>query len=630
MYKLSVPVNLCRFREKRQAYLRELKRIGAQRVMLCGPINDVFCRENDAYAHPDWLKEDVKILKENGYETVFWVGGFGHGEPLAGQQDRRLEYTLIAGSDGVTTNAFCPLDENFHRDFAEGLKELAKAQPDAIMLDDDFRISARAYRFGCCCEKHMARYREALGEEITGEELEKRVFSGGPNRYRQAYLQVLGDSVREFAKYIRRELDTVAPHISMSACACFGTWGNDGFTSIEIAKILAGQGKPFLRTFGAPYHYKRQNVLRGIERTRMQAAWCRDSGIEVFAEGDVYPRPRYNTPARTAELYDTALTAAGETDGILKYVFDYNRDIEYDMGYVNLHIKNAPVRQAVAALFAEKKTAGVRVFEQMDKLPMWEFPAVPEEEVRKYLEKEELGGNPAELLSHNAIPTVWTAGGEYPVAVFGENARYIQEEDLKNGAFIDAVAAGILQSRGIDTGFVSSCLATFHAESFPDHELPQIGLEQVRLHKMEVSPRAVVLSYLQPGNTPGAYLYENRKGQRFYCIAYDLYNCRTEANYACDYYRQDQMVRGLQWLCGKPLPAVCTGHPHLYLLAARGEGSMSVLLMNHFMDEILSPEITLDKEYRELTCVNCTGKLEGRKVILSDVMPYGIAAFEVK
>lgn len=630
MYKLSVPVNILRFRAQKDAYLQELRKINPQRIMLCGSVNDIFDTACDAYTHLPQLQEEVMLLKENGYEVVFWVGGFGHGEPLAGESAKAVRYTLITGSDGAVTNAYCPLDEDFRKDFAAGLKQLAKAQPDGIMIDDDFRISARAYNLGCCCEKHMELYRKALGEDVRREDMEKLVFTGGPNRYREVFLRVLGDSVRDFAKYIRAELDTVAPHIPMSACACFGTWGNDGFHSIEIAKILAGENKPFLRTFGAPYHYKRQNVIRGIERTRMQTAWCKGSGIEVFAEGDVYPRPRYNTPARTAEIYDTVLLASGENNGILKYVFDYNRELEYDRGYVNLHVKNAPIRQGVAELFAGKKTVGVRVFEKMDKLPLWELPETLDKEVLTYLKKEELGGTPAELLSHNAIPTVWDLTEDYPVAVFGENARHISLDDLKNGAFIDPLAAQILQSRGIDCGLVSTQLSAFSQEKFPGHDLPQIGLDAVRLHKMEVSSSAKVLSTLQPGDAPGAYLYENGKGQRFYCIAYDLYNTQTVPNYACDYYRQNQMVDALEWLCGKKLPAVCLGNPHLYCMTAKSGDKLSVLLINHFMDEILTPEIRLDKAYSTIRFVNCTGTLEGDKVSLSEISPYGVAAFEVQ
>ena len=57
---------------------------------------------------------------------------------------------------------------------------------------------------------------------------------------------------------------------------------------------------------------------------------------------------------------------------------------------------------------------------------------------------------------------------------------------------------------------------------------------------------------------------------------------------------------------------------------------MAVAVANVFLDDIYSPEIILDKEYNEIKFINCTGRLEGDKVILSDMTPYGFAAFEVK
>lgn len=78
------------------------------------------------------------------------------------------------------------------------------------------------------------------------------------------------------------------------------------------------------------------------------------------------------------------------------------------------------------------------------------------------------------------------------------------------------------------------------------------------------------------------------------------------------------------------LPAVSLKNPYLYLLSASDKDSMSVLLLNIFEDEIESPEILLNRVCRELECIGCTGGIEGDKVILSELSPYGIAAFEVK
>lgn len=56
----------------------------------------------------------------------------------------------------------------------------------------------------------------------------------------------------------------------------------------------------------------------------------------------------------------------------------------------------------------------------------------------------------------------------------------------------------------------------------------------------------------------------------------------------------------------------------------------AVLLANVHLDDVFAPEIQLDQPYKEIRFLNCTGKLAGDRVVLSDLPPYGIAAFEVK
>ena len=66
------------------------------------------------------------------------------------------------------------------------------------------------------------------------------------------------------------------------------------------------------------------------------------------------------------------------------------------------------------------------------------------------------------------------------------------------------------------------------------------------------------------------------------------------------------------------------------MVASKNEKAMSVALANIFLDDIYEPVVRLDKEYSEIRFVNCTGRLEGDTVYLSDIPPYGFVAFEVK
>ena len=57
---------------------------------------------------------------------------------------------------------------------------------------------------------------------------------------------------------------------------------------------------------------------------------------------------------------------------------------------------------------------------------------------------------------------------------------------------------------------------------------------------------------------------------------------------------------------------------------------MSVGLWNIFPDEIFEPIVELDRDYSEIEFINCSGRLEGSRVYLSEMAPYSVAGFEVK
>ena len=101
-------------------------------------------------------------------------------------------------------------------------------------------------------------------------------------------------------------------------------------------------------------------------------------------------------------------------------------------------------------------------------------------------------------------------------------------------------------------------------------------------------------------------------------------------NYFNNYYRQKQIIDNIPWLCGRKIPAVSFKNPNLYILASKKKDAMSVALANITLDDVLEPIVQLDREYNEIRFVNCEGRLEGDKVYLKDMTPYGFAAFEVK
>lgn len=57
---------------------------------------------------------------------------------------------------------------------------------------------------------------------------------------------------------------------------------------------------------------------------------------------------------------------------------------------------------------------------------------------------------------------------------------------------------------------------------------------------------------------------------------------------------------------------------------------MVVGLWNFFVNTVIEPIVELSKEYSEIVFINCDGILDGDKVYLTDISPFGFVAFEVK
>lgn len=618
-------------------YLQQFRAAGITRVMICG-LGEIKTGEGAIYDEPDRVEQLIRRLKNDGLEVCAWLNALGHGALLAHADPKEDQdpfgFTHITGLDGRhSKHGLCPADPRLRAHFAKSIARVAAMGPDMIMLDDDFRLNVRdtTYDIGCFCDYHMNELCRRLGEAVTREELYEKAFTGGENRYRSTWMALMREALLGFAKEMREAVDKVDPRVRLGACACYDTWDMDGTDCIELARAFAGNTKPFIRTIGAPYHDRR--VAAAVECTRMQANWCGSApDIEIFAEGDVYPRPRYTVPAAQLELFDLALLCTGCVDADQKYMFDYSRRVGYEKGYVARHLKNAPKRVELSDIFKGKTPVGVRVFEPLHKMRSWDMPAEKPMPVGRYIHKN-FYSKSARMLTEQAIPTAYTDTG-YPVILFGESARHVPLEALQNGALLDAGAAAILAGRGVDVGLISAESATFNGEYFKDVDDRIIGYGALPFMRMQTASTAEVDSLLLPENVPGAYFYENAAGQRFFVLALNAYAAvpNTLQPYQNSYYRGLQLQKALQRVSKKPIPAVCTGNPYLYMICAKSaEGDvMSVALFNIFEDEVIAPEVTLDAAYKSARFVNCAGNLAGNRITLSDIPPFGFAAFEVK
>ena len=619
MYRLSVPVTLAACERYGTArYIARLRQMDAARVLI-----SIGSYETDGEARENTLaslKICIREFRQAGFETGVWLWAF--------MIKADKQYAHITSPNGaVCADQVCPSDAAFRRFAADYAAALAACGPDLLLYDDDYRYGFLPCGLGCACEHHRQYMTDLLDGAPLPEDLGGAVFGGGPNKYRSAFLRANGHFLRQFARDMRAAVDKVDPKIRIGLCACMDVWDFSGVTADELSRLLAGRTKPLLRLIGAPYWSPTRTfgcrLQDVIELERMESAWCAD-GVELISEGDCYPRPRFACAAARLEGFDVALRAAGATDGILKYVFDYSAAPDYEPGYVDRHLKNKAFYGAIDAFFRGKQGTGLRIYESRNK---FEQMTVADRYAGKDDVQNDFFSPAARLATGCSLPTVYEGCGVAGIA-FGENARALTADAIGSGLILDLRAAEILRERGVDTGLAHVGAATSAQEEYFPAQDEYCSLNGAELYEIKVKDGAVIDSFgvVDGRRIIASYRYVNADGQRFLVFAFDGY-CAGDHAFR-QYARARQLARAVRFF-GKTLPAFLPGCPEAYLLCSEDDSEKAVLIGNFFEDGIENAEITVGEGYRRAEFANCAGRLDGNRVVIERIAPFACAAFRV-
>lgn len=582
------------------------------------------------------LAEIVRFLRANGYRVgiYFWSlwltdldrATLEREVMVSAKGKPRISNTALNSNEPRLSGFLCPTSSKIEL-MLDIVRCAARLSPDLILLNDDLGYTTYLKSIGCYCERHMERLAARLGTTISREALCEAVSSGGPSELREAWLALQGETIEDYARKIRSAIDEVDRSIRCGFCCVMSNWETDGVSVERVTKLLAGETKPLLRLIGAPYWAAKQTwgnrLQHTVELTRMEAAWIEDREIELIAEGDVYPRPRHRVPASFLEHYHTALCAAGCCDGIFKLMLDYTSSLGYERGYLERHMENQTLYSQIDRIFRDKTATGVRVYERMNKAEDADFTGIADPETYA---SNLFFSYAARFLSDNSVPTTYEGKDRVGIA-FGENARNLPTEALKNGLVLDIRAARILMERGIDVGLESiGEVLLNNILYFPDED-ERILTNYRGAAAYELCPRAGarVVTYSVNGERsyPDAIEYENAAGQRFLVYAFDA--AFTDENRYRNYCTQRQLFASLAWLSRKAMPMACLGNPDLYAICKENAQGVAIGLWNMFADEIPHPEITLSRPYQSAEFIHCEGTLKGDRLLLSAMPAYGFA-----
>lgn len=623
----------------------------AQELMRCGVRDIALAVEQDFSSNKNWglLKELISYFEEKDFEVIVWMGEMmGHAR-MDAKADKGKFMHLKTLETGVPSEAYCLLDEDFITYCCNWIKDVAKAGAKTILIDDDYRLGTWNGT-GCCCDLHMKMVRDALGENISLEELRDRVLKGEKNRYRDIWMQVQTQAMNFFARRLREAVDEVSSCIRIGTCLAYDAWDNGGDV-VERLKILAGNTRPLVRTYGAPYHAYNGMFCKMplaavvdnplgfvVEKVRQQGAWLKNKGIEVIAEGDTFPRPRIATPASYLECFDMIVRADGNYHGNLKYMLDYVSSASYESGYVDAMISNKDNYEIINKVFKNGVAKGLCPYVRPDIFQNADMGD-------KICNSEEyftpLNGPALKLCAVNGLPTTYEDEGVQ--VVFGENARMIPLEKLRNGALIDIVAAKILKNRGVDVGLQSEEDITFEEGASITSSLNEYFKDENEYvclwgwggqKRIEISKSAVVKTqiYLNGvSSVVGSYVYKNSQNQKFLVFNFDAWECRNYLGYFDSYARKFEIINFLSEI-EHPLNAYIEGnYPNLYMMVKEQEGTTSIGIWNLFPDKAKNIVLKTIKPYRQVIFHNCKGQYYDGKIHIEDTLfPYEFFALELK
>ncbi len=624
MYKISVPItNRNIKRAGREKLLEMLREFNAERVFLA--LSNYELDPDVQRSIFEELADNCAYFKAHGFEVGAWVWTFW----IKGAHS----FCNMRGIDGTEINEFiCPTDNNFVNFAKEYIKNIAKSGVDIIMFDDDFRYAFLGNSPACLCDNHIKMINDMTGQDLTREQIYKQIMQGGKNIYRDAYIKANGDAFREFARQMRTAVDEIDPKKRLGACACLSSWDIDGIEARELAQILAGNTKPFVRLIGAPYWAVRKSwgcrLADVVELERMESAWTRDSDIEIMAEGDVFPRPRTLCPASFLEGFDTAIRAAGVTDGILKYGLDYCSTADYETGYLAYHQRNRGLYQKIEEAFKNKTACGVRIYEYQNKFRDMHMDSLCQKPEYMFFSAA------ARTFAYNTIPTTYEGTGVCG-AVFDENARHVPFDALSGGMIIDAIGAKILSERGVDVGITrfGDEVADGVEEHFLHNNNHILSLGS-KIFDIDINKNAKVLSDIKTskGILPVSFIYENAQNQRFLVLNINtrIQSKEANSNLLYHYERARQYADVIPWLSGKKLPAFVYGCPSMYIQCKKDEQSLTVGLWNFFEDTAFAPTVEIFGEYSDIEFICGGGTLSGNRVNLNDIAPFGFCGFVLK
>ena len=405
------------------------------------------------------LADEIRFFHDAGYPVAVWTTSLGYGPMDDADFLRRFpKHRPLRSIEGGKA-AVCATDTDNREAIADNVRDFLRAGAKTILFDDDL-VQACRPGICCVCDEHLRRIAAKMGVESVTPEQVREAYSGRPNKLRTACLDVMGESLMEFCRAMRKAADEVDPDATLATCLSISQFDLDGVDVPEMVRTLAGRNtRPFVRLSGATYWVRHPRNARNfgqglggvVEFIRWQAALMRSAGIVALDENDPYPRDIGVVPEGMCEAYDRAMIAEGD---VVRNKYVLRRNVKTNKGidpeYLAAHLAGIDEAKKIEERFRGASPVGFEVFAPQHLLRDATLPEkyIGRRELVKFFSQPMAGI----LLAANGAPTRYDRDTGAPLAAFGPAAAKLPEAWLSRGVVLDLEGARLMQERGVDVG----------------------------------------------------------------------------------------------------------------------------------------------------------------------------------
>jgi len=557
-----------------------------------------------------------KKLDEMGVPNgVLVQASIGHAWKLSQMFPFQQVVALNSGEEMYTA---CPFDKGFKEYAFNFMSRIAKSNPDHIMLDDDFRLTARKGK-GCGCPLHMARFNELVGTNFTREEFWNLVSSATSitgvdeqtERYNKIMLEVHRESLVETVKIMRDGIDSVNAKIPGSYCCC----GNNAEFAEEIAGIMAGKDNPVILRINNGRYCKHDNMM--ITHTFFRAACQIEKVIDkvdvILAETDTCPQNRYSTSAMGLHTHFTGTILEG-AQGAKHWITRLTAyEPESGKAFRKVLAKHKGFYTELSRVVKGVKWRGARIT----------FP----ERYSSLFGKPESDyyGWSVCALERLGIPVYFSSKNSGVLCLEGEGVKLLSDEKLKeilSGKVILASdSAKIIQERGLGE-YLGVEVFEWEGKHPSVEYLPipknliniQLNVKGLKTLNDKVEVLSTACYSLDKQNYehlfPAVTYYENSLGGKVAVFSgtpvYQKFN-HVEPFSFLNYSRKQQLIKLFERL--GELPACYLGDENVYVKAGETkDGELLVSLINLSFDPIENIELKIDRKVNSIERLTANGE----------------------